>query len=425
MTAFDRIRFLTIIIFILFSLQILNYVVFRKFLKRYNVNRKLRNILTIYPYILFNIPIVYAMFHRLDFSFLPRWLYVIYILPFFIFQAANVFIGLYVLICKIIKTPFSLFLFILTRFKIIKEKIDKLKKKKAVVNFDKSRRAFITSSAIFVSGYAFVGASAGIIGKNKYEITYQKIKIRNLPDNLKGTTFSLISDIHSGPYMDEATMKEYTDVINSLNSDFILLPGDFTNSSKTEIHPFNNAFKNLKAKYGIYGTLGNHDYFSDPDYIADAVNNESPIKMLRNKSQIININGNDLCIMGVEDTRDSGTNRDSILIDYIDKTIKITADENKNYNDIPKIMLCHKPYIFNNIADKNLDLIVSGHTHGGQIVFVKLGDFNLSIAASISKYVSGYYREGNSQMYVSRGIGTVALPIRLNCPPEITMLTLE
>jgi predicted MPP superfamily phosphohydrolase len=88
-------------------------------------------------------------------------------------------------------------------------------------------------------------------------------------------------------------------------------------------------------------------------------------------------------------------------------------------------MLCHKPYIFNNIADKNLDLIVSGHTHGGQIVFVKLGDFNLSIAASISKYVSGYYREGNSQMYVSRGIGTVALPIRLNCPPEITMLTLE
>jgi predicted MPP superfamily phosphohydrolase len=350
---------------------------------------------------------------------------VIYILPFFIFQAANVFIGLYVLICKIIKTPFSLFLFILTRFKIIKEKIDKLKKKKAVVNFDKSRRAFITSSAIFVSGYAFVGASAGIIGKNKYEITYQKIKIRNLPDNLKGTTFSLISDIHSGPYMDEATMKEYTDVINSLNSDFILLPGDFTNSSKTEIHPFNNAFKNLKAKYGIYGTLGNHDYFSDPDYIADAVNNESPIKMLRNKSQIININGNDLCIMGVEDTRDSGTNRDSILIDYIDKTIKITADENKNYNDIPKIMLCHKPYIFNNIADKNLDLIVSGHTHGGQIVFVKLGDFNLSIAASISKYVSGYYREGNSQMYVSRGIGTVALPIRLNCPPEITMLTLE
>jgi predicted MPP superfamily phosphohydrolase len=147
--------------------------------------------------------------------------------------------------------------------------------------------------------------------------------------------------------------------------------------------------------------------------------------MLRNKSDIIKINGKDLCIMGVEDRRDSGTARYSILIDYIDKTIQDTKEENKNFDAIPKILLCHKPYIFNEISDKKIDLVLSGHTHGGQIVFVKFGNINISIAASVSNYISGYYREGYSQMYISRGIGTVGLPIRLNCPPEITVLSLE
>ena len=425
MTQIERIRFLSTIILILLSLHVLNLYTFRTFLKRYKVNKKVINLFTVFLPVFFNIPLLYAIFHRFDYSSVPVWLYQIYVVPFFVYQGANLLIGFYLLIGKIIKAPFRIILFIIKRFKKLKQKIESFKKKKTVVNFDKSRRAFLTTSAMFVSGYAFIGASVGVIRKDKYEITNQKIKINNLPDELKGITLALISDVHSGPFMDEYTMKEYTNVINGLNPDFIIIPGDFTNSQKNEIHPFNNAFRDLKAKYGIYGTLGNHDYFSDPNYIADAVNNESPIKMLRNKSDIIKINGKDLCIIGVEDLRDSGTARNSNLIDYIDKTIQDTKEENKNFDAIPKILLCHKPYIFNEISDKKIDLVLSGHTHGGQIVFVKFGNINISIAASVSNYISGYYREGYSQMYISRGIGTVGLPIRLNCPPEITVLTLE
>ncbi|MBK8549888.1 MAG: hypothetical protein IPL53_02055 [Ignavibacteria bacterium] len=76
------------------------------------------------------------------------------------------------------------------------------------------------------------------------------------------------------------------------------------------------------------------------------------------------------------------------------------------------------------MADKNLDLILSGHTHGGQVVLANFGGINISFAGAVSKYISGLYESGKSKMYISRGIGSVALPIRFNCPPEITKITL-
>jgi predicted MPP superfamily phosphohydrolase len=221
--------------------------------------------------------------------------------------------------------------------------------------------------------------------------------------------------------MDEDMMKEYCDVINNLNSDLIFIPGDLTNTKKTEIHSLNKAFRDLKAKHGIYGTLGNHDYFSDPDYIASAISNESPIKMLRNQSEFININGKEFCLIGVEDIRDSGAQKNNVIIKYIDDTLEKT---DKKYLELPKILLCHKPYMFREISDRNFDLMLSGHTHGGQIVLAKLGNINLSIAATISSLISGHYKEKDTNLYVSRGIGTVGFPLRLNCPPEVTQIRL-
>ena len=202
---------------------------------------------------------------------------------------------------------------------------------------------------------------------------------------------------------------------------FYFIPGDLTNSHRDEIHPFAKSFKDLKAKYGVYGTLGNHDYFSDAEYIASAVSNESPIKMLRNQSEFLNIKGKEICLIGIDDLRDSGTQGNNILINYLNKTLEKT---DKKFEDLPKILLCHKPYIFREIKNQNIDLMLSGHTHGGQIVFAKFGNLNFSIAATVSDLISGHYKEGDSNLYISRGIGTVGMPMRLNCPPEITQIKL-
>ncbi|MDQ3193932.1 MAG: metallophosphoesterase [Bacteroidota bacterium] len=332
------------------------------------------------------------------------------------------------MIGKILKSPFSLTGWLLSKFNNTKTFLDKLRSKPEVKTINKSRRVFIKSSAALVSGYAFTGATLGVLSSEDYEIVYKEIKIPDLPVELKGVTITLICDIHSGPYMKEDLMNEYVQVINDLKSDFILIPGDITNSEKTEVIPFANAFKNLKASKGIYASLGNHDYFSDPEFIAKIISEETPIKLLRNDSEIININGKDLCILGVEDTRQSGSAIDNVVMGYLNMTVEKLKEKlvskNLNYESTPKVALIHKPYFFEQMKDKQLDLILSGHTHGGQVVLAKLGNINLSFAGAVSKYISGIYENEVSKMYISRGIGSVALPIRFNCPPEITKITL-
>ncbi len=428
MSIWQRILFFVIVFGIFFGLQFLTYLTFRKFLKRKNLTGKFWNVISIYPYILFLLPFIYFLISRTKLADLPDWVYNIYIIPFFVFQAAVFFIGLYLLVGKIIKSPFSIANFVLSKIKYTQKKLEDFKKKKTVVKFDSTRRQFITASAVLVSGYAFIGAGTGVLKKDDYEITYRDINIKNLPHELKGITITLACDFHCGPFMEEELMKDYCDVINDIKSDLILIPGDLTNSDKTEAISFANAFKNLKAKHGIYACLGNHDYFSDPDYISDVLKNETPIKLLRNDSEIVQINGNGLCIMGVEDTRVSGGTYDEVVMEYFKETINKTEENlqngNLNYENVTKILLYHKPYLFPDIKNENIDLVLSGHTHGGQIVLAKFGNVNLSVAASVSRYISGLYKEGDSQMYVSRGVGVVGLPIRLNCPPEITKITL-
>jgi predicted MPP superfamily phosphohydrolase len=360
---------------------------------------------------------------------LPKLIYDIYFIPFFIFQSAILLIALYLIIGKIIKFPFLIIKYVLEKIKTLNERYQKLRTKKVVVKFDESRRAFIRTSTVLMTGVAFTGAGIGVIGKDDYEIKKHSIKIYGLPEELKGLRIIQFNDIHSGPYMEIDQMTNYCKIINSLSPDLIIIPGDITNSLSAEIHPFIEAFKNLKSKYGVYVTLGNHDYFSDPDYIAGKISSDTPFKMLRNDSEILNINGKNVILLGVEDTRSSGSQPSPVLLKYLDETIlkaaHLAEQYKLEYNNTPKLMLFHKPYFFKEILSKNIDLIFSGHTHGGQVVLARIGDLNLSIAGAVSPYISGLYQEKNSQMYISDGLGTVGIPIRLNCPPEITILTLE
>ncbi|MCY7362199.1 MAG: metallophosphoesterase [Ignavibacteria bacterium] len=424
MPLLNQLIFFTVIFSILFGLQFLVYHTFKKFVTLKVPDHKYLKIISNSAFILFNLPYLYIIYNRVNSNTISEIVYD-YVFPFFyIFQGAVIFIGLYLFIGKLIKAPFSISVWFLKKF----ENFRKFFEKPEVRKIDNSRRLFISTSAALVSGYAFTGATLGVLNSHDYEIVKNEIKIPNLPTELKGTTISLICDIHSGPYMKEEMMKEYVDVINDLKSDFILMPGDFTNTDKMEVHPLANAFKNLKASKGIFGTLGNHDYFSDAEYVAKIISNETPVKLLRNSSELININGKYLNILGCEDTRKSGIESDPVLMNYFDTTFGIAkkniTDKNLNYLDIPKLALIHKPYFFEQLAEKNTDLILSGHTHGGQVVLAKFGNVNISFAGAVSKYISGLYESGNSKMYISRGIGSVGLPIRFNCKPEITRITL-
>jgi predicted MPP superfamily phosphohydrolase len=424
----SRALFFTIIFGTVFLLQTITFITFRRFLKRKGLTSKAWTIASIAPFIIFLLPFIYLLTGGRNFNGLPPAVYNFYIIPFFIFQGAILFIGLWLLIGKIIKAPFMAANYIISRFDTGKKNLEKFKNKKSVQKFDRSRRKFITASTAAVSGYAFVGAGMGVLARDNFEFSEEEVKIANLPPELRGTTITLVADIHSGPYMDEALMKDCMDAINNVGSDIIMISGDLTNSQRDEARPFAKVFRDLKAKHGVYATLGNHDYFSDPNFVAEVVLKDTPIKLLRNEADYIKINNKELCLLGVEDTRRSNAEYDPVIFQNFDITaanaVDKAAKQGLSYDTLPKILLYHKPYFLKEFEKKGMDLILSGHTHGGQVVLAKFGSVNLSLAATVSPYVSGLYKHGKTQMYVSKGIGVVALPIRLNCRPEITKLTL-
>lgn len=411
------------ITYIMIGCQTLVYYTLIRYLRTTKPYKPYYKWIALVPFVFFTLMLLYIrMFVGRDYI-PPDWLKYGAVYPLYIWVSATFFIGLWLLVGKLIKLPFQIPVWIAKIFKPVREKIRALKSKKAVKQVDLSRRRFVRYATAGVSAYAFGGAAYGMLKHDSYKIEHRDVKIENLPAELRGTTITLISDVHSGQYMNEKDMREYADVINELKSDIICIPGDFVNRGDKEIPPLTRAFRDLKAEHGVYGSLGNHDFFMDGNAVSNALNNETPIQMLRNDYRKINIKGKELYIMGVDDTRGAGAHMEAVLKYYDAAEQKLITAEG-DISGKPKILLCHKPYGFDELAKKDIDLILSGHTHGGQVVPVKFGNFNLSFAATVSKYIEGLYKAGKSQMYVSRGIGTVAMPIRLNCPPEITVLKL-
>lgn len=405
------------------SLQALVYFTFIRYWKTTKYYKPSHRWWALAPFVIFNLSFIIVSFIWGRNFAPPEWFKILGLYPFYIWMAATFFISVWLLVGKVIKLPFQIPIWIAKIFKPLRRKINSVKEKKAVKTVDLSRRKFVRYATMGISTYAFAGATYGMLRHDSYEIVHKNITIDNLPAELRGTTITLLSDIHAGQYMNEKEMREYADVINSLESDIVCIPGDFVNFDVKDVHMLTNAFRDVKAKHGIYGSLGNHDFFQDADYVAKAINNESPIQVLRNEHRVISIKGKPLYMLGIDDTQGSGAKMQEVLKYYgaMDEYLK---NNDPDFNSSPKVLLCHKPYGFDTLATKEIDLILSGHTHGGQVVPLKFGNFNMSFAATVSKYIEGIYKIGKSNMYVSRGIGSVGLPIRINCPPEITKITL-
>jgi len=340
---------------------------------------------------------------------LPEFIFAAIFYPFGIWQTALLFIFLALMFGKLVQQTIKLTVVAAKQFPKIKHLLETMKHKGSFHRFDASRRQFIRTTVYGLSAYSFIGSIRSVLNRNDFDIVETTIKLHRLPEQLKGLTIGLISDIHAGVFMSKEDIDQYVQAINGLNTDVIFVPGDFITSISDEVYPVVESFANLKAKYGVYGCLGNHDFFSRS---ADTVTRELEqigLKMLRNEHQLVEINGGKLYLIGIDD------------LNYGDN---IVAAMQGIQDGIPKLLLCHKPYFFPQAAMRNIDVMFSGHTHGGQLVFAKVGGMLITPASLASQYIAGQYRIGNSTMYVSRGIGTVGLPVRINCPAEVTAITL-
>jgi len=190
--------FFGIITIVFLLLQLLVFKTFRNYLNEKNLDSKLWKRISLYPFIIFSIPFLYLFFSK--YITLPKIIYNIYFIPFFIFQSSVLVIALYLLIGKILKLPFVSLKFLLGKIKPIREKIETFGKRKAVIKFDQSRRTFIRASTFTLSALAFTSAGFGVMGKDDFEIKKHIIAIPNLPEELKGIKIVQIKDITPMPH---------------------------------------------------------------------------------------------------------------------------------------------------------------------------------------------------------------------------------
>jgi hypothetical protein len=277
-----------------------------------------------------------------------------------------------------------------------------------------TRRQFLGLSGLSALG---LGLYAGEIARHEIDIVQRTIQLNRLPDAFKGFRIVQVSDIHYQRFTEEFFVKLVLHDVNALKPDLIVLTGDFISDPKFKSDtPVTWAYECAELLTRIecpqrYAVLGNHDCDVNEPAITDALETHR-IPVLTNRGIALERDGKRIWLAGIADCL-SGNERPNYE-KAIPEAIRTDGD--------PVILLAHEPDIAPQSAKHGVDLMLSGHTHGGQVRFPFVPAFYLPPMGE--KYVEGHFQVGPMQLYVNRGVGTVGLPFRFNCPPEITVITL-
>jgi predicted MPP superfamily phosphohydrolase len=238
-------------------------------------------------------------------------------------------------------------------------------------------------------------------------IERQEIFLRRLPAKLDGLRVVHLSDLHYGPLVNPKHLERAVSAANDLRPDLIALTGDYISQDRMYAAPCAEVVGRLRARYGVYAVLGNHDHWTDAALIADLFRAEG-IRVLINEGSRMDLRGESFWLSGVDDT----------MVGLEDLSLALAGARHAEF----KLLLAHNPTILRRAARANVDLVLSGHTHGGQVTWRSEKSRS---GRPRRRMLRGLGRRGNTQIYVTRGLGTVVLPIRYGCPPEISVLDLR
>ncbi len=265
--------------------------------------------------------------------------------------------------------------------------------------------------------------------KYRYRIFREKVKIPGLPAQLNGLKIVQISDIHAGSFTAIEPVKVGVKKIIAEAPDLFFFTGDLVNTVAREVEPFVSVFSKIKAKYGVYSIMGNHDYGDYARWPSAAAKSENRSaleaahqalgwNLLNNENEIINIRGAEVAIIGVENF--SANRRFSRYGDLKKASLGTHGAD-------LRVCLSHDPSHWSaEIITEypGIELTLSGHTHGGQFG-VEIFNWKWSPVQYFYKYWAGLYQQANQYLYVNRGFGFLGYPGRVGILPEITVLELE
>jgi len=342
-------------------------------------------------------------------------------------QPRGYFIGLVlsIIVAKMVIIPFVFFEDIFRVFQFLFQKIFS-----SEPQHYPSRRKFVSTVALGLAAIPFGSLLYGMFkGRYNFKVLNYKLTFNDLPEAFQGLKVLQISDIHSGSFDNREKVEYGIDLINKQQADVIFFTGDLVNNLASEMDNWTESFSKIKAKYGVFSVLGNHDYGDYHNWesqTAKQENFENLLKvhqklgwqLLRNENTFIEINSQKLHIVGVENWGKGGFKQAGDL----DK-----ASQNVTEKDF-KILLSHDPSHWDEVVkthNKHFQLTLSGHTHGMQFGIEIPGWLKWSPAQFRYTQWAGIYEHNKKRLNVNRGFGYLAYPGRVGIWPEITVMELN
>jgi len=292
-----------------------------------------------------------------------------------------------------------------------------------------SRAKFLSQLGLVMAAIPFASILYGMAkGRFNFRIENKSLTFKNLPESFDGFKIVQISDIHIGSFLGhEGQVQKAIELVNDQNPDLLLFTGDLVNNFTEELNGWIPILNKLKAKYGKYSILGNHDYGDYFDWKNDAekeknledliqAQKELGFRLLLNESEEIELNNSKIALIGVENWGLPPFPQYGDLNQAMNQSEKLPF----------KILMSHDPSHWDAEVIKNtdIDLTLSGHTHGMQFG-INIGNVKWSPVKYKYPRWAGIYQEGNQYLYVNRGFGYIGFPGRVGMPPEITVIELK
>jgi len=271
-----------------------------------------------------------------------------------------------------------------------------------------TRRKFWTRAALGAAAVSAAGAGYPLLEAKWCRLTRRTIAVPRLPASFRGLSVAFLSDVHHGRHVGLDYIRGVVDWTNSLKPDLVLLGGDYVSHSPRYIAPVCEALGKLRARLGRFAVLGNHDHWESASQCCEALDGHG-LERIDNRGVWLRRGGDRLRIAGVGDL-------------WTDAQYLGTALEGVHEGDAT-ILLSHNPDFAEYTDDSRVSLMLSGHTHGGQVVAPGLGALVLPSKFG-RKYAGGLAQGRAFPVYVGRGLGTSGPPVRFYCRPEIVLLTL-
>lgn len=281
---------------------------------------------------------------------------------------------------------------------------------------DRAFDLFRVISALGVFALAFMLVWGFTGGQKRVERTRVLVELEGLADSHRGLRIVQISDLHIGNGLEGERLDEVVASVNALDPDVVALTGDLFDFDPAVVEDGSRRLGGLRARYGVFAVLGNHDTYTGAEEVADALARNAPsLRLLRGEVVRLPLH-EPIYLAGVDDPG-RGWNSDTLELEELER-LGASLPE-----DGPVMLLVHRPQAFLQAARLGFPLVLAGHTHGGQLALPTPGG-RINLARIMTRFNRGLYRERDSILYVNRGIGVAGPAIRFNCSREIATIEL-